>query len=478
MALVSARTFEFDPIGHPLAAFQASSPLVLRNAASLDSQRCGLVRKGDRLVVLEEDLVTQPGVCRSRVALEADLGASLGWVTREKPSKQLLKTMRSQEGKLGFYTSLCSYSSPRKSPTRLRSPEDQAAHEARRAQESLASRVAKRRQKASLGRMPDATVLYDAPSAASDGTALSAPPEKPRRSSVSFKAQPSGRLLDAAAVMISRAKEMESKSFETFESKLANMLLKKKVKVDELVRSWDRNGDGGINKQEFRINVRALGFKDMDVREIDGLFDRIDDDHSVELELKELKLALKKLQADAAGLGAAAEQEKERAAALRQVAAQFEAAAATSAEHEQAEQKLNQMKNFPTIEKRIGDVLIKRNVKIGEVVSQWDKDGDGTVDATEFQQRVLALGVKAERWEVDELFGRLDESGDGELDIEEMKSTLTSLRDAAADGSKELEDQVSLVKQRLKLKKEAQMEASEALAAFEPEWTIQSLLGS
>ena len=36
---------------------------------------------------------------------------------------------------------------------------------------------------------------------------------------------------------------------------------------------WDRNKDGDISKTEFRINVRKLGLTDVDVREIDQLFD-------------------------------------------------------------------------------------------------------------------------------------------------------------------------------------------------------------
>lgn len=140
---------------------------------------------------------------------------------------------------------------------------------------------------------------------------------------------------------------------------------------------------------------------------------------------QELKTALKKLQADFINAGQAQAEGKAKAQALRNVASLYQVAAEATREYEEAEVNLTKMKAAPTVEKRIGDVLIARNVKIGEVVSQWDKDGDGSVDQKEFCARVKELGVKAETWELDGLFAKLDESGDGSLDLKEMKSTLT-----------------------------------------------------
>jgi len=111
-------------------------------------------------------------------------------------------------------------------------------------------------------------------------------------------------------------------------------------------------------------------------------------------------------------------------------------------------------------------VLVKRNIKIGEVVSQWDKDGDGTVDKKEFRQRVLALGVKADPSEVDSLFDKLDESGDGELDIEEMKVTLTRLRESCGKGNEDMEAQISKVAKLGKVAKKAQVVADDAMQEF------------
>ena len=49
-------------------------------------------------------------------------------------------------------------------------------------------------------------------------------------------------------------------------------------------------------------------------------------------------------------------------------------------------------------------MIMKRNLKIGDVVTKWDKDGDGTVSKAEFRANVAELGVAADKKEVDALF--------------------------------------------------------------------------
>jgi Ca2+-binding EF-hand superfamily protein len=63
-------------------------------------------------------------------------------------------------------------------------------------------------------------------------------------------------------------------------------------------KSWDRNQDGVISKQEFRLQVRNLGLSDHDLtptKEIDELFDSVDLDKSGSLDLGQARLLLQKL---------------------------------------------------------------------------------------------------------------------------------------------------------------------------------------
>lgn len=431
---------ERDPCGLPLASFLVEAPLVLRSAAELSSESRGILRRGDKVVALDE--AVHSGVRRTLVALETSLQQPLGWVTREKHGKELLKTMRSKPGAHGFYSSIVGFEIfGRKSPPKGidRTP----------LSDSLASRVARRRlgtstfegrrSSSATGGRTSLVSREASPSPKGTMTAKAGAGGKGAKSQYS-----AAKLWQAAEQITRRAEGFQITISDTFESKLANVLVQKKVKVEELVRSWDRNGDGVINKNEFRIAVRGYGFKEINVLEIDGLFDKIDNDKSGELDLSEIKAALKKLQERAQNVGASIDQEQAKAAALIGVAQVFQTAAAATAEYEAAEQKATQMKDNPSLGKRVGDAIFKRNVKLGELVGQWDKDGNGVVDKKEFREQIHLMGIKEiHPREMDSLFVSLDRNGDGSLDLDELKVALQLLRDTAVREALDVEAQAS-----------------------------------
>lgn len=117
--------------------------------------------------------------------------------------------------------------------------------------------------------------------------------------------------------------------------------------------------------------MRGLGgtLKDIDVREIDGLFASLDTNHSGEIDTAELKFAIKRMQREAQEREAEAAHARETAARLHQVADLFRAAAEVRAELEDAEQLAEAIEADKSIDARLGEVLRKRNVKIGEVPS-------------------------------------------------------------------------------------------------------------
>ena len=82
---------------------------------------------------------------------------------------------------------------------------------------------------------------------------------------------------------------------DTFERRLGAALMAQTKPLAELIREWDRNGDGDINTIELRQCVRnSLGVK-ADNREIDAWMVKVDADGSGVLELPEVKAALKSL---------------------------------------------------------------------------------------------------------------------------------------------------------------------------------------
>ena len=104
-----------------------------------------------------------------------------------------------------------------------------------------------------------------------------------------------------AAVAATQAWEASQKEMaalrehKTLDVRLGAVLAAKGMKVVDLVRSWDKSGDGAIDKKEFVDNVLRLKIE-AERGEIEELFDSLDEDHGGELSTDEIKVALRTLQ--------------------------------------------------------------------------------------------------------------------------------------------------------------------------------------
>jgi len=96
---------------------------------------------------------------------------------------------------------------------------------------------------------------------------------------------------------------------------------------------------------------------------------------------------------------------------------------------EAALEEAEQMRRGMTVDARLGALLVKRGVKVADVVEQWDASGTGEVDVNEFRTHVLALGLDGEADEIDALFRSLDHDGGGSLDKAELRDALKVCRD-------------------------------------------------
>ena len=101
-----------------------------------------------------------------------------------------------------------------------------------------------------------------------------------------------------AAVMVNagrRSYEEQVKRREEQRGKLREALLNKSRQLGKMFREMDENGDGGVDKAEFRKAVPLLGIpmmKSMPMEDIDDLFDDLDVDGSGTISYKELKKLL------------------------------------------------------------------------------------------------------------------------------------------------------------------------------------------
>ena len=99
---------------------------------------------------------------------------------------------------------------------------------------------------------------------------------------------------------------------------LRQLLTTHAVRVTDLFRSWDRDGDGFISRAEFHRAFSELGFVLPDqTAEVDAVFDSFDKDRSGSLDYNELNKQLHRTGGYTAPPAPAAQQQKEQRFALR-----------------------------------------------------------------------------------------------------------------------------------------------------------------
>jgi len=209
-----------------------------------------------------------------------------------------------------------------------------------------------------------------------------------------------------------------------------------------IVMKWDKDGNGTISLQEFRIQVKALHLGEKDCKEIDALFTGFDNDKSEKLELAELKVAVKRALAMAQDVDSRTSDAQVQVNMWLEHKKQALELAEQTAEYEEEKQRCAEMKAAKG--ESLMEKLGKKSSTIGEMV-QWDKDGDGNISLPEFRKWVKAAGFKIDNEAVDNLYASLDEDKSGEIDFAELKGTLKKLQLAAATVATDLVDEEELV---------------------------------
>lgn len=208
---------------------------------------------------------------------------------------------------------------------------------------------------------------------------------------------------------------------------LGEALARRGIKLPQLMREWDPNGDGVITKMEFRQDVRKL-LGNPNINEVDALYKEIDADGGGELDVMELKLALKQLQLSANSAVAESSGRSAEAEALLSKASQSKMVAHLTRHFEELVAKMEESQQG-TVALQLGNLLVKKGVKIGDLVHKWDHNGNGTMSQKEFRHQVVGLGVQASVEQVDAFFCTLDTDDTGSLDLEEVKKALKRIQD-------------------------------------------------
>jgi len=86
---------------------------------------------------------------------------------------------------------------------------------------------------------------------------------------------------------------IDESSAKTVTEQMRDILSQHAVRVIDLFREWDEDGDGTVSKKEFRKAMPLLGLE-VPRKEVDALFDEWDPDGSGSLTLKELEKQLRR----------------------------------------------------------------------------------------------------------------------------------------------------------------------------------------
>lgn len=224
--------------------------------------------------------------------------------------------------------------------------------------------------------------------------------------------------------------------------------------IAELVASWDLGDSNKVTKFEFRRSVRQL-VKNVGTESsvpIDTLFDAIDVAKEARVEINAVKQAFADLKHTAKTRVGTSAKAQQRAVTLRAHAEQTRKSAAATAAAEAAEAALTRLREKPKVDARLGTLLAKRQVKIGDMMSSWDTDGDGQVSQKEFVTQLKQLGVDATSEELEAFFVQLDEDGSGTLELDELGKSLKTLQEAKSHGA---EDEKVMMKRAADLRKQA-----------------------
>ena len=168
----------------------------------------------------------------------------------------------------------------------------------------------------------------------------------------------------AAPASRSPPKSPPSKPVDTSNAeKLKDALGKRLNEMLDLFKKWDTDGNGSIDKSEFRKAVAALGLQSEDAV-VDEVFDCYDADGSGEMAYTEF------------------------------------------------------------VQYSLRDSLKRSAGRVMTLFKQWDRDGSGTVDKKEFRKAIKELGFDAPKDALDAVFDSMDGDGGGEVDFKELNKVL------------------------------------------------------
>ena len=141
--------------------------------------------------------------------------------------------------------------------------------------------------------------------------------------------------------------------------------------------------------------MRKLFKAPPDTKDVDSLFKSLDVDGGGELDMSELKAALKQMIAAHANRKAAGASAMVKVAAKREQAKALRegSIAAAVRASEVAITTLQELRRTSSIDSQLGDIINSKGWKASDVATKWDASGDGELDKKEVSGYPSALAM-------------------------------------------------------------------------------------
>ena len=198
----------------------------------------------------------------------------------------------------------------------------------------------------------------------------------------------------------------------TFTEQLRSYLTSNFSRVIDLLRQWDEDEDGYVDRSEFRKALPALGLA-IDRHGADELYDTFDTDGDGLITLEELS---RQLRPHGEHEHIEFETHSKNAIDLRGELALQEKRTKVSGMQDLARDGEGLQANDLPLVDQIKQARAGGGGKVRDSCREWDEDGSGTITKKEFRRALPLLGIRLEKQEADAFFDSFDRDLSGALD--------------------------------------------------------------
>ena len=200
-------------------------------------------------------------------------------------------------------------------------------------------------------------------------------------------------------------------------AELRDAILREEIfmRVIDLFRRYDYDGNGLVSREEFRRALPLLGLRGYAFSDMDLLFSSIDTDSSSSIEYTELYRLLRP--------GA----DVELAPELQKGAVAFEVRQKGASAAIRSSARDSRFEATPLRTPSVDEMRASLRRDRGRCIDAFrclDRDGNGSVSKREFRAALPILGFTNDKSVADAVFGELDSNGSGMIEYEELNKKL------------------------------------------------------